>query len=107
MATLAQFRAQFDEFNGVADAKVVTFLAAAALELDVCVWGPLGVAGGTMTKADQGQLYLAAHKLATSPGGQNSKMVSDKGGRNGYKRTQYGQEFELLQRGVVSGFRVA
>ncbi len=100
------FRAQVPEMNSVSDGLVGMMLGAAALEIDNSVWGAYGVAGGQMTKADQGQLYLAAHKLACSPWGQNAKMVSDKGGRNGYQRTQYGQEFALLMRGVTSGFRV-
>jgi hypothetical protein len=59
-----------------------------------------------MTKTDQGQLYLAAHKLAVSPFGQNAKMMVDNK-RVGYRRTTYGAEFLLLQSSVTSGFRVA
>jgi hypothetical protein len=99
-------RAQFPEANGVPDVMVATMLAAAALEIDQSVWGQLGVAGGLMTKADQGQLYLAMHKLAISPYGQNAKVMVD-GKKRGYERTSYGGEFLLLQRGVTSGFRVA
>lgn len=101
------FRAQFPEMGQVSDGLVNAMMGAASLELDTSVWGPFGVVGGGMTKTDQGQMYLAAHKLATSPFGQAAKMVSDKGGRNGYLRTQYGQEFSLLMRSVTSGFRVA
>jgi hypothetical protein len=99
-------RAQFPEANGVSDVLVASMLAAAALEIDQSVWGALGVAGGLMTKADQGQMYLAMHKLAISPFGKNAKMeINPK--KNGYERTTYGGEFLLLQRSVTSGFRVA
>jgi hypothetical protein len=81
-------------------------LAAAALEIDQSVWGKLGVLGGLMTKADQGQMYLAMHKLAVSPFGQNAKMMVD-GKKVGYRRTTYGCEFLLLMTSVTSGFRVA
>jgi hypothetical protein len=81
-------------------------LAAAALEIDTTVWGQLGQPGGFMTKADQGQMYLAMHKLAVSPFGQNAKMVVN-GRKVGYARTTYGEEFLLLQRGTTGGFRVA
>jgi len=94
--------------NGVSDILVNIMLNAAYLELDTSVWGGYGVstlAGGQMGKVDQGQMYLAAHKLAVSPWGQNAKLVVNN--RSGYQRTTYGQEFALLQRGVVSGFRVA
>jgi hypothetical protein len=106
MATLTMFRAQFPEANGVSDVLVSTMLAAAFLEIDQSVWGAMGTLGGTMTKADQGQMYLAAHKLACSPFGQNAKMTTDPK-RNGYQRTTYGAEFFLLMRSVTSGFRVA
>lgn len=104
------FRAQFPEFNGVSDILVNTMLNAAFLELDTSVWGAYGTSpsatpGGQMSKVDQGQMYLAAHKLAVSPWGQNAKMVV--GRKSGYFRTTYGEEFALLQRGVTGGFRVA
>ncbi len=105
MATLAQFRAQFAEFNSISDVLVTTMMGAAVLEIDTSVWGALGQLGGPMTKADQGQMYLAAHKLAVSPFGQNAKTLYNN--KRGYQRTTYGTEFELLQRGVVSGYRVA
>lgn len=110
MATLQNFRAQFPEFNGVSDILVNTMLNAAFLELDTSVWGAYGtsppaITGGQMGKVDQGQMYLAAHKLAISPWGQNAKLVVNN--RSGYQRTTYGQEFALLQRGVTGGFRVA
>lgn len=110
MATLSQFRAEFPEFNTVSDVLVTAKLAAAALEMDNCVWGAFGQPGGPNTKADQGQMYLAAHKMAVSPFGQNSKTVATPasfGNRTGYQRSTYGAEFWLLMRSVTSGFRVA
>jgi hypothetical protein len=99
-------RAQFPEANGVSDVLVTAMLGAASLELDTSVWGPLGVVGGLMTKCDQAQMYLAMHKLAVSPFGQNAKTVIN-GRKVGYARTSYGEEFMLLMRGVTSGYRVA
>ena len=106
MATLPMVRAQFPEANGVSDILVSAMLAAAALELDTSVWGMLGQPGGLMTKCDQGQMYLAMHKLAMSPFGQNAKMLVD-GKKIGYRKTSYGSEFLLLQMQVTSGYRVA
>jgi hypothetical protein len=100
------FRAQFPEFGPVSDSLVATMLGAATLELDTSVWGAFGSVGTNMTKADQGQMYLAAHKLAASPFGQAAKMVPNPN-LSGYRRTTYGAEFMLLMRGVTSGFRVA
>jgi hypothetical protein len=106
MATLAMLRAQFPEVAGVPDVLVAMYLGAAALEIDTSVWGEFGQVDGPQTKADQGQMYLAMHKLACSPSGQNAKMALNPRG-SGYKRSTYGQEFLLLQRGTTSGFRVA
>ncbi len=98
-------RAQFPEFRTVSDSLVRSMLGAAALELDLSVWGPFGVDPGPQTKADQAQMYLAAHKLAVSPFGQAAKMVMD--ARTGYNRTTYGMEFLLLQKGKVIAVGVA
>jgi len=106
MATLAMFRATFVEFNGVSDALVTTMLAQAQLELDQSVWGAFGAVGSPATKADSGQLWLTAHKLAMTPFGQNARMVSNPRGE-GYKKTTYGAEFLNLRYSVTSGFRVA
>lgn len=63
--TLAQFRIQFPEFQNAPAEWVQAYLDAAALEIDPDIWGP---------KADQGQGYLAAHKMALSgPKMMNSK----------------------------------
>jgi hypothetical protein len=104
------FRVQFPEANGVSDTLVTQYLGAAALEIDLSVWGAFSdpVLAPAMTKADQGQLYLAAHKLAISPFGQNAKMTTViRKNESGYRRTTYGAEFLLLMQGVTGGFRVA
>lgn len=100
------FRLQFPEFGtNVSDPMIVQYLASAALELSPCVWGNYGTVGNPMTPADQGHLYLAAHKLATGPFGQNAKLVNSR--KDGFARTAYGQEFERLMRQKTFGFRVA
>jgi hypothetical protein len=63
----AQFITQFPEFQNSDAALVQAQLTAAALEQDPSIWGVL---------FDQGQAYLAAHKLALSPYGQNAQMVA-------------------------------
>jgi hypothetical protein len=105
MATLPMFRAQFPEFNNVSDVLVTSMMSAATLEMSTFVWGQFGVLGGPQTKADQGQMYLAAHKLAISPWGQNARTVFEKA--KGYGRSTYGVEYLNQQRQVTSGFRVA
>lgn len=98
---LADFRTQFPEFRGVADAVVQSMLSAAVLEIDPGVWGAFSSVTGTPgTKADQGQAYLTAHKLATSPFGQNMKLVAKDG------TTTYWKTYFTLVRQVASGFRI-
>ncbi len=88
------------------DSQIAAMLGAAALELDLSVWGAFGPDPlGNQTKSDQAQMYLAAHKLAVSPFGQAAKMVMDS--RSGYNRTTFGQEFLLLQKGKVVSAGVA
>ncbi len=89
---IAAYRVQFPEMNGVSDGLVQAMLDAALLEIDVDLWG---------AKADQGQAYLASHKLATSPFGQNARMVAKDG------TTTYERNYMKLVRQVSSGFRVA
>jgi hypothetical protein len=105
MATVDMFRVQFPEFNSVSTTQIGMMLGAARLEMSPLVWGPEGVVGQPMTKFDQGCMYLAAHKLASTAMGQNAKAVIKNA--VGYHRTTYGGEFYLLMRGVTSGFRVA
>lgn len=74
---LATFRAQFPEFVNAPDTLVTAMLNAADLEIDRELWG---------AKADQGQGYLAAHKLALSPFGNGTRMVLPNGGGTTYER---------------------
>jgi hypothetical protein len=90
--TLTQFLTQFPEFASTDLAMVQAILTAALLEIDASVWGP---------KADQGQAYLAAHKLALSPFGQQARMVAKDGS------TTYEKHYKSLMGQVASGYRVA
>lgn len=77
-------------------AQVQANLNAASLEIDQSVWGP---------KADQGQAFLTAHKLALSPFGQNARMViKDQKGFD--LTTTYQVHYKALVRQVSSGYRV-
>jgi len=67
-------------------------IAEATLEVDAEVWGD---------KTDTGVRWLAAHKLAITPWGQQARMVSKDGS------TTYGKEHARLMRSVTPGFRVA
>lgn len=89
--TRANFIVQFPEFAKTAVAHVEAILAAAALEIDAEVWG---------AKADQGQAYLAAHKLALSPFGNNAQLVATGSGA-GYEATVYGAHFLRLMTQVA------
>lgn len=89
--TAEKFLTQFPEFKGVELDLVQAHLDAAALEIDVDIWG---------LKADQGQAYLAAHKMALSPYGQNARLSTDDG------RTTYFTHYKALRLQVTSGFRV-
>lgn len=90
--TVSQFLVVQPEFAGVDTTLLQAELDAAALEIDVIVWGP---------KADQGQRYLAAHKLALSPFGQGVRLVAKDG------TTTYWTHYERLRKQVSSGSRVA
>lgn len=89
---LATFRIQFPEFQFVDDSLVQAMLTAAALSVDVDVWG---------TKAGQGVGYLAAHKLALSPYGQAARLVAKDGS------TTYETHYTDLVAQVSGGFRIA
>lgn len=82
---LAAFRVRFPEFDAVADALVQARLDDALLELDSNDWGDL---------LDQGQSYLAAHKLALSPYGQQARLAVN-------FETTYHKHFEKLKRQVT------
>ena len=65
---------------------IQAFLNAAALEINLTVWG---------AKADQGTYYLAAHDLCLSPYGQNAKQSLIKG-KDGFEATIYGLKYKLI-----------
>lgn len=89
----SRFIQQFPEFANTDASVVESMLAAAELEIDRDVWNE---------KADQGQMYLAAHKLALSPFGNSAQLVA-----KGTTVTVYLDHYERLVRQVSSGFRVA
>ena len=89
MATLAEFRASFPEFARAADSQVEAFLARALVSVPATTWG---------VYQDEGQMYLAAHLLALSPYGQNSRLESDD------KQTTYGLRYRELQVEVAAAW---
>lgn len=89
--TTVQFLTQFPEFKTADLSLIQAMLDAALLEIDVSIW---------RTKADQGQAYLAAHKLALSPFGQNVRLVAKDGS------TTYYTHYQALRSQVASGYRV-
>lgn len=91
--TRAAFIDQFPEFAATADRAagqtlIDAMLAAALLEIDPDSWGD---------KSDQGQAYLAAHKLAVSPWGNASKLSNKDG------TSTYGAHYQGLLRQVSGG----
>ena len=96
---LSDFRTGFPEFNGVTDGMVQMWLNAAQLRIDQGIWGAFGTSPN-LTNADFGHGYLAAHLLATSPFGQNARMVAKEGS------TTYWQNYVKYMRLVSSGYRV-
>jgi len=97
-ATFETFTIQFPEFRGADEAQVSATLAAAELEIDREVWGE---------KGDQGQMYLAAHKLSLSHYGQGAEMVQKRPKETPHGDTSYGVHYDSLVMLVASGFRVA
>jgi hypothetical protein len=94
----ATFIVQFPEFATTKATVVDAMLAAAELEIDREVWNE---------KGDQGQAYLAAHKLALSPYGNAAQMVFTQPKPGAHGDTAYGVHFDSLVMQVASGFRVA
>ncbi len=92
------FTVQFPEFAGADTAQVNAILAAADLEIDREIWN---------AKGDQGQMYLAAHKLALSPYGNNAELVLKQPNPGPHGETVYGTHYDSLVRQCASGFRVA
>lgn len=90
---LSTWRVQFPEFDAVSDPMAQAYLDAAALEVDLAVWGP---------KADQGIFYLAAHKLALSPYGQAARLAA-RASTKGTATTTYFEHFTNLVSQVTIG----
>lgn len=89
MATRAEFRTMFPEFAGANDGMVDAFLARAAVSTPAESWGVL---------ADEGQLYLTAHLLATSPHGQNARLAADDA------TSTYGARYQDLRAEVAASW---
>jgi hypothetical protein len=98
MATRTDLIAQFPEFADAATDLLDRMLAAAALEIDADIW---------LAKYDQGQMYLAAHKLALSPYGNSMQLVLKQPEDTPHGSTIYGVHYDSLVMQVASGFRVA
>ena len=83
------FRALFPEFRTADDTLVQSRLDQAAVQIDTDVWGD---------RAGEGQAYLAAHLLATAPGGMFARLASEKG------ESTYGARYKELAI-IVAGLR--
>lgn len=86
------FVADFPEFEPAGKPLIDSKIADARLRIDAEVWD---------LKTDLGVKYLAAHLLALSPFGQQSRLVAKDGS------TTYGKTHMMMVREVTSGFRVA
>lgn len=74
-----------------AQAVIVTELTRAASHVSTTVWGD---------QADDGIAYLAAHRIATRPGGAYARLV----GKDG--TTTYGKEYDRMRSMLLVGDRV-
>lgn len=86
--TLDSFLAKFPEFNSSPTAYVQRAIDDAVNGIAADVWGD---------QADEGTAYLAAHKLASGPGGLNVRTESKE---TGYARTVYGAQYLDMARAV-------
>ncbi len=87
---LAHFLIAFPEFGEADTPLVQAKLDEAAREIDASVW---------LTRADDGQGYLAAHLLAMSPMGNAAKLVTKDAS------TTYETHYKRLLRIVTAGIR--
>jgi hypothetical protein len=85
---LAAFRTSFPEFAATLDATVEAKLAEAARRVDARVFGD---------KESDAVGYLAAHLIATAPGGQHARLEGDS------TQTTYGLEWMRLCRMCAGG----
>lgn len=91
MLTLEAFRSEYPDFQSTPDDFVQKYLDRAAKRIDPRIWGE---------KADEGHGLLAAHLMAISPSGLNSRMVSADGD------STYGKAFRVLEAQVTALLRV-
>jgi len=89
--TLSAFRDMHPEFQNVPDALCQACLDEALASLNATRWG---------TMIDIGQRYLAAHRIALSPYGQGTRLVTSK------ETTTYGTHYEDLVRQISEGVAV-
>jgi hypothetical protein len=90
--TLAEFRIAYPEFKTATDDLVETRLAYAASRLSTTVLG---------TVYPEAHGSLAAHLIATTAGGQMSRMVNKDG------TTQYSRRLDEIKMACVAGVLVA
>lgn len=86
------FFSRFPELAGANKALVGACLDEAKRWIGTDVWGSFGTTSLATTQADDGQKYVAAHLIATSPLGLSTLNIPNKDGR-----TQYLDRFEELQ----------
>lgn len=86
--TPTTFKAAFDEFSAISDAKVTLALAEAADTCDERVFGD---------SYDAAVGLWAAHVLSSSPGGQQSRLASD------MADTTYRQRWQQLAQRKAGG----
>ena len=94
-AWLRMFDAVFPEFADAGDALKQSRLAMAITRTDRSVWGVTTITDDQLYAT--GVLYLAAHLLAMSPGGESMRLEGE--------TTIYKQERDRMARSVASGFR--
>lgn len=95
--SLASLRAQRPEFAPTADGVVQAAIDDAVTEVDPRVFGE---------KTDQAVSLLAAHKLAISPFGTQSRLDPKAQGDGPHGTTTYGVEYDALVRQCGGGFWV-
>jgi hypothetical protein len=98
VATLAQFRERFTEFERISDPVCTAKIDEASRRVDPEMYG---------VRTDDAILWLAAHLTALGPHGKEARLasaVAAEGGLSG--GTIYYAEFQRLQRIAGSGYRV-
>jgi hypothetical protein len=91
--TNASFRARFEELSSASDTLIDAVLAEALTSIDADAWGD---------KADQGQMYLAAHLIAMSPFGVQAGL---RAGQGANQTSAYWGTYEDLRRRVGAAHR--